>query len=335
MLDARMTALSLAELSKPYRGRSAAAASARWILLVLASTALIWLAGLAALLAVAQRVHVDVPRFLAVKLPLLKDHPPLIFAGESRNMYGADPVLAARLLGQPRGYAVNIAFEAAEPLATLGAMRLKPEAFRGAHVVVSVAPFNFNGGTRQAYVYPLNVAARLPLGELMAMLPMRVGTLTRFVQEAFYSRLMHDVAIADTSPVPANLGFSALEGQRAAERWSPRVSAHPHFTGWTLDGPRARMEIDGLCEMVKLTRALTVVLPPWAARYDRARDPDWRRYDEELAARIGEAGRRCGFDVLDIQSVPGLTDAQFFDDMHVNAQGVPLYTRYLVEHLRR
>lgn len=335
MLDGRMAALSIAAVWKPFRGRSASAAGARWIVLALASAALIWLAGLAMLLAVAQRVHVDVPRLLAVKLPLLRDNPPLIFAGESRNMYGADPALAARLLGRPRGYAVNIAFEAAEPLATLGAMRLRPEAFRSAHVVLSVAPFNFNGGTRQAYVYPLNVAARLPVGELMAMLPMRVGTLTRFVQEAFHSRLMRDAAVAATSPMPANLGFTALEGRRAANRWTPRVSAHPHFTSWTLDGPRARMEIEGLCEMVGFTRALTVVLPPWAARYDRARDPDWRRHDEELVARLSEAGRRCGFDVLDISAVPGLTDAQFFDDMHVNAQGVPLYTRHLVEHLRR
>lgn len=331
-----MAALSISEVWKPYVGRGAAAASARWILVAVFLTAVIWLAGLAGLLAIAQRIHVDVPQYLAAKLPLLKNNPSLIFAGESRTVYGVDPALAAELLGQPRGSAVNIAIEAGDPLQTLGAMRLKPEAFRNARVVLSVGPFNFNDGTRQAYVFPPNVAARLPVGELMwSALPLRVGSLTRFIQESFKARAALATNVADTAPPPSNLGFFPLEGQRAASRWAVRVGDHLHFTDWNPNGARARLEIEGLCDMVKYVRRLTVVLPPWAVRYDRAQDAAWRRYDEDIASRVTDAGKRCGFDVLDVKSVPGLTDAQFYDEMHVNAQGVPLYTRYLVEHLKK
>ena len=48
-----------------------------------------------------------------------------------------------------------------------------------------------------------------------------------------------------------------------------------------------------------------------------------------------DAGRRCGFDVLNIPSVPGLEQANYADEMHVNASGVPIYTRYLVSRLKR
>ena len=47
------------------------------------------------------------------------------------------------------------------------------------------------------------------------------------------------------------------------------------------------------------------------------------------------AGRRCGFDVLNIQQVPGLEQGNYADEMHVNASGVPIYTRYLVSRLKR
>ena len=59
------------------------AASARWIIGALALTSAVWLVALAGLLALANRVHDDVPVLLAVKLPLLQSRPELIFAGES------------------------------------------------------------------------------------------------------------------------------------------------------------------------------------------------------------------------------------------------------------
>ena len=66
------------------------AASARWIAAVLAMTLAAWLAAVAGLLAIANRVHDDVPALLAIKLPLLQSRPELIFAGESRTVYQVD-----------------------------------------------------------------------------------------------------------------------------------------------------------------------------------------------------------------------------------------------------
>src|SRR3954451_16365543 len=147
------------------------AASARWIAGALALTLVAWLAVLAGLLAAANRVHDDVPALLAAKLPLLQSHPELVFAGESRTVYQVDAALAAQLTGKPAGAAVNIAYDAGEPLALLAAMRRAPERFRDAQVVVSVAPFLFNEGVRSAAVYPQDVAARLGVGaQLIAFL---------------------------------------------------------------------------------------------------------------------------------------------------------------------
>src|SRR5580704_5373104 len=84
------------------------AACAWWIAAALALTAAVWLAALAGLLAIADRVHDDVPALLAAKLPLLASRPELIFAGESRTLYQIDPVLAAQLTGRPAGSVVNI-----------------------------------------------------------------------------------------------------------------------------------------------------------------------------------------------------------------------------------
>src|SRR3954463_13820676 len=85
------------------------AASARWIAGALVLTLLAWLVALAGLLAVANRVHDDVPALLAVKLPLLQSKPELIFGGESRTVYQVDAALAAQLIGKPAGGAGNIA----------------------------------------------------------------------------------------------------------------------------------------------------------------------------------------------------------------------------------
>ena len=64
----------------------------------------------AVLLYVAKQVHVDIPYALAVKLPLLKAQPDLIFAGESRTEYQVDPALAAGerpLAVAAQGHAAN------------------------------------------------------------------------------------------------------------------------------------------------------------------------------------------------------------------------------------
>jgi len=323
-------------LSNPDFGllRHVQVASARWIAAALALTAALWLLVLAGLLAIANRVHDDVPVLLAVKLPLLEMHPDLIFGGESRTEYQVDPVLAAQLTGRPQGGVVNLAYDAGEPLALLAAMRRAPDRFANAHVVVSVAQFLFNEGVRSAAVFPQDVAARLGVAEQMiAFLPWRVGTLIRYIREAFASRLAADQHIADNAPRPAAYGVKIIDHTQSEERWPADIGSHAHYADWNLSGPKARFEIGALCEMVRLAGKLTVVVPPWAPRYDRTRDAQWQGKDDQYVALIADAGRDCGFDVLNIASVPGMAQANYADEMHVNASGVSIYTRYLLSRL--
>src|SRR5882762_10510405 len=311
-------------------------ASARWIAGALALTLLAWLAALEELLAVANRVHDDVPVLLAVKLPLLQSRPELIFGGESRTVYQVDAGLAARLIGKPPGAAVNIAYDAGEPLALLAAMQREPDRFRNAQVVVSVAPFLFNEGVRSAAVYPQDVAARLGvLQQMISFLPLRVGTLIRFIREAFNARLSAEQHVADLNLQPAGYGLTVIPRTQADDQWAAEIGSHPHYANWNLSGPKARFEIGALCDMVALSKKLTVVVPPWAPRYDRTRDSSWREKEDQVVALVTDAGRRCGFDVLNIPQVPGLEQGNYADEMHVNASGVPIYTRYLVSKLKR
>ena len=131
------------------------------------------------------------------------------------------------------------------------------------------------------------------------------------------------------------LGLKIIDRTEPEDRWPADIGSHGHYANWDLSGPKARFEIGALCDMVALTRRLTVVVPPWAPRYDRARDSQWRERDDQYAALVTDAGRRCGFEVLNIQQVPGLAQANYADEMHVNASGVPIYTRYLVSRLKR
>jgi hypothetical protein len=323
-------------LGKPARSLPhVQATSARWIAGALALTGLTWLAVLAGLLTIANRVHDDVPSLLAVKLPLLQSHPELIFGGESRTVYQVDAALAAQLIGKPQGAAVNIAYDAGEPLALLAAMRREPERFRNAEVVVSVAPFLFNEGVRSAAVYPQDVAVRLGvLQQMISFLPLRVGTLIRFIREAFNARLAADQHVAEGAP-PAGFGLTVIPRTQAADQWAAEIGSHPHYANWNVSGPKARFETAALCDMVGLSKKLTVVVPPWAPRYDRARDPAWREKEDQIVALLSDAGRRCGFEVLNIPQVPGLEQGNYADEMHVNASGVPIYTRYLVSRLKR
>jgi hypothetical protein len=121
------------------------------------------------------------------------------------------------------------------------------------------------------------VAARLGVVEQMSsFLPLRVGTLIRFIREAFVARLAADQRIADLGPTPVALGLNILDRTQPDDRWPIEIGSHPHYADWDLSGPKARFETGALCDMVALTRKLTVVVPPWAPRYDRARDPSWR-----------------------------------------------------------
>jgi hypothetical protein len=248
-----MRGLSISHQGSPLRVQ---AASARWIAAALALTLAAWLAALAILLAIANRVHDDVPVLLAIKLPLLQSRPELIFAGESRTVYQVDPNLAARLIGKPSGTVINIAYDAGEPLALEAAIHRQPDRFVNAHLVVSVAPFLFNEGVRSAAVYPQDVAARLAA----------------------------DQRVADLGPQPAALGLNIIDRTQSDDRWPDQIGLHAHYADWDLSGPKARFEIGALCDMVALVRKLTVVVSPWAPRYDRARDPVWRDKDDQYTA---------------------------------------------------
>src|SRR5437870_6040939 len=205
------------------------AASARWIVGALALTSAVWLVALAGLLALANRIHDDVPLLLAVKLPLLQSRPELIFAGESRTLYQVDASLAAQLIGRPQGAVVNIAYDAGEPLALLAAMRRQPDRFQKARVVVSVVPFLFNEGVRSAAVYPQDVAARLGVVEQMiSFLPLRVGTLIRFIREAFNARLASAQHIAERGSKPAAYGLLTIGRSQPDDQWPADLGTHPH-----------------------------------------------------------------------------------------------------------
>jgi len=307
-----------------------------WIVLTLALSSTLWLAALAGMLSLAKRVHDDVPALLATNLPLLKTNPVLIFGGESRTVYKVDPALAAQLIGKPPGAVVNIAYDAGEPLALLAAIHREPEAFADAHLVVSVGPFLFNEGVRSAAIYPLDVVARLGVFEQMyTFLPTRVGTLIRFIREAFAARLAADQDVADRAPPPSAFGLRVIDRNAPESRWPATIGAHPHYADWDLSGPKARFEINALCDMARLTRKLTVVMPPWAPRYDRTSDPLWRNRDDDYANLVMDAGHRCGFETIDIPSVPGLEQQNYADEMHVNASGVPIYTRYIIARLKQ
>ena len=309
-------------------------ASARWIVAALTLTAAVWLAGLAGLLAIANRVHDDVPMALAVKLPLLKLRPELIFAGDSRTHYQIDPALAAELTGRPPGSAVNIGYEAGEPLAVLAAIDRAPERFRDAHLVINLTPPILNDGLRTAGSNTQDVTARMGVaGQIATFMPLRLGTLIRFIREAFNSRLAVSEGLADTAPQPAELGVIRLDSN-PRYKWPDNLSSHAFYAGWDLSGPKVKYEIGALCAMVGRVRKLTVVSPPWAPRYDRAVDVAWAKMDREQVAITAEAGRRCGFDVLDIPSVPGLLQSHFSDEAHLNRAGIPIYTQYLMTLLK-
>src|SRR4051812_31492777 len=216
-------------------------ASARWIVGALALTGLAWLAVLAGLLTIANRVHDDVPQLLAIKLPLLQSKPELIFGGESRTVYQVDAGLAAQLIGKPTGAAVNIAYDAGEPLALLAAMRRAPAIFQKAHAVVSVAPFLFNEGVRSAAVYPQDVMPRLGVArQMISFLPLRVGTLIRFIREAFSARLAADQQVAERGALPAASGLKVIDRTQPEDRWPADIGSHPHYANWDVSGPKAR-----------------------------------------------------------------------------------------------
>lgn len=322
--------VEVGSLQVPFAPAGASGTCLTWIAGVLVGTCCLWLAVFTGLLGLADLVHVDIPQELARKLPLLQSRPHLIFAGESRTEFGVDPLLAAKLLGQEPGFAVNIAYEAGEPLAVLGAARAFPDVFGDAHVVLSVAPFIFNEGVRSASVYPLDVAARMNVFQQLAtFLPLRVGTLIRYIRASFSARLAEVQGVARHGTVPPGGGVLMLGG-RAPDY--PNLGRHPHYEHWDISGPKSRAAVEAMCEIARLSRKLTVVEPPWIPG-DRSADVEWLRYEAETLQLLRHAADRCGFALIHIPAIDGLTAAKFSDEMHVNKDGMPIYTRGLIARL--
>jgi hypothetical protein len=117
------------------------------------------------------------------------------------------------------------------------------------------------------------VAARLGIFEQLAsFLPLRIGTMYRFIREAFNARLAFGQNIAERGSQPPASGLSVINTSQPDERWPKDLGTHPHYGNWNLSGPKARFETAALCDMVRLVRKLTVVIPPWAPRYHRHDD---------------------------------------------------------------
>src|SRR5262249_8072629 len=156
------------------------------------------------------------------------------------------------------------------------------------------APFLFNEGVRSAAVYPLDVVARLDVFEQMiSFLPLRIGTLFRFIREAFNARLALDQHIATEASQPPAHGLSVIHATQPDDRCAKDRGTHPHYGNWNLSGQKARLETAALCDLVQVTRKVTVVIPPWAPRYERGADVSWREKDDQYAALVADAGQHC------------------------------------------
>jgi hypothetical protein len=301
---------------------------ARWTASMLTCVAIMWSAVFLGLLVAAKAVHQDIGIHLPEKLGLLALRPGLIFAGDSRTEYQVDAQLAARLMGRAPGYAVNIAVAAGDPVSLLAALRQHADAVRGADLVVNVSPYHLNDGDRRELHYPMTAVARLTLGEqVRTFLPLHLRTLIRFIIEGF-------TPLPPARPAAAfsRYGSQHLIGSLPADRLRGRAGDDPVYAGWNLSGPKSTHMRAALCAMPPLVKRLVVVLPPWSAIYDKRPDEAWRRMDAELVALLSQTGRQCGFEVLHAK-VPGLKPEHFRDALHINVDGVPIYTRYLLDEL--
>jgi len=99
-------------------------------LAIRALTAAISSIAFACLLLAAVRIHDDIGQQMGSKLQLLEYNPQLVFAGDSRTQEQIDPVLAAKLLGQRCGYAIDIGAPGEDPIAVLAAVSRYLEQFR-------------------------------------------------------------------------------------------------------------------------------------------------------------------------------------------------------------
>jgi hypothetical protein len=304
----------------------------------------------ACLLLAAVWIHDDVGVQMGSKLQLLEHDPKLVFAGDSRTQEQVDPVLAAKLLGKPFGYAINIGAPGEDPVAVLAAVNRHLEQFRDVELVINLSPYNINDGLKKQFFFPTTVIARLGLlRQMRTFLPSHIDTLIWFIQDAFLGSSYRHGFPRLSSELVSRLGFEPVPGRIIAEQptspGAPRryrdflgsqvgpFEGHPYYRDWQPSGFKVQTVRMALCALRPLVKRLFVVLPPWAPIGPLVQSAAWRHRDAEFERIVATLASECGFDFLPIAKLDVLTIEDFSDETHVNQIGAAIYTSYLLERL--
>jgi hypothetical protein len=320
-----------------------------WSLVTCGLTAAISVILFACLLRVATGIHDDIGPQLGPRLELLAHDPKLVFAGDSRTQEQVDPVLVAKLLAKPTGYAINIAAPGEDPISVLAAVRQHLHQFRDIDLIINLSPYNVNDGIKKEYFFPSTVIARLGLAQqVRTFVPSHIDTLVWFIQEAFllstyrngFPRLSPErVARLGFEPLPGRIttdGPVAGDHRRYRDFLGSEVGpfeGHPYYRDWQPSGIKARSVRKALCELRPLVKRLAVILPPWAPIESMIESVAWQHRDSEFERIVAAMASECRFDFLPIAQVDSLMIEHFSDETHVNDVGAAIYTSYLLERL--
>jgi hypothetical protein len=309
-------------------------AAVGWVAGVLVLAALAFAAIFILLLVMARQVHTGIDPDLARRLFLLDHAPSLVFAGDSRARYQVDPLLVADLLGKRRGFAVNIAAVGGDATSLANAIDLTPERFRDADLVVSVSTFHVNDGALKDFYFATSLINRLTTPEqLRLFLPRYGGSLVRYIREAFESRLLMIRPAALDSAVEQRLGYAVPPPPGRTRRIGSVIHDGPYDRGWNPRGIKAHYVKEALCKIRRSVRRLVVYVAPFTPVFETVNDKIWNARMNEYYGLLERLGAECGFDVLIMRSVPGLTAKHFRDPTHITAEAVPIFTRHLIERL--
>lgn len=322
----------------------------RWVLATCGLAAAISSIMFAGLLAAATRLHDDIAPAMGSKLELLEHNPKIVFAGDSRTQEQVDPVLAARLLGKPFGYAINIGVPGEDPIAVLAAVNRHLEQFRNIDLIMNLSPYSINDGLKKEFFFPSTVIARLGLlQQLRTFLPRHIDTLVWFIQGAFAGSTLEHRFPRPSAELVSRQGFEPLTGrivpEPTASRGAPQryrdflgsevgpYEGHPYYRDWQPTGIKAQSVRMALCALRPLVKRLVVVLPPWAPLDPLVKSTAWRDRDAEFEHIVAGIADECHFDLVPIARVDSLAIEHFSDETHINQAGVAIYTSHLLERL--
>lgn len=333
-----------------FRPRHIRLSALRWVVATCALAAATSSVLFIGLLMAAAQVFDDISPQLGQKLGLLAHDPKVVFAGDSRTQEQVDPVLVAKLLGKPLGYAINIGVPGEDPLSILAAVRQHLDQFRDIDLIVNLSPYNINDGIKKQFFFPSTLIARLGvLGQIATFLPSHVDTLVWFIQDAFLGSTQRRGLLPLNAGVASRLGFDPVPGQIAVEHSTssadPRryrdflgsevgpFERHPYYRDWQPSGVKTPSVRTALCDLRPLVKRLVVVLPPWAPLAPMHESAAWRRRNVEFEDIVAAMASECHFRLLPITKVDALAIEHFSDETHVNEAGAEIYTSYLVEQL--